>query len=366
MEKAMLLTPARDIIAGFKNSDNSVVLENWKTLVSNLNHFDTYSDVPYCPELPLAMYMYVMKYSSKRAEENAIRVITTIGLLMNAVENTEGAEKLDFLALISSLLTYYKKRFKNLDDYSIFPITVPTVKEYFNETVTDYGNTAAYYDSIFLYIYNHVNSSSQTFFGDDEIRNNYNSNKAAFFDEYKQNQHDFDDPVDGEKALRDCYNRMNQVGKCPIFVSSSNNTEIYNKTYGLIPQNITFNVTKFFMQETSGAMLEGELNSQLNIDMQEGNLVLTCRGMDEQCLKSELSLPIKDNYVRKIQQRIELNFNIRNIFRDSNNRLGNIDNIPISMDLHFEHFKLTQIVLTFIVGDKGWMRNLHLYGMDMN
>lgn len=155
---------------------------------------------------------------------------------------------------------------------------------------------------------------------------------------------------------------MNQVGKCPIFASSSNNTEIYNKTYGLIPQNITFNVTKFFMQETSGAMLEGELNSQLNIDMQEGNLVLTCRGMDEQCLKSELSLPIKDNYVRKIQQRIELNFNIRNIFRDSNNRLGNIDNIPTSMDLHFEHFKLTQIVLTFIVGDKGWMRNLHLYG----
>ena len=95
METVSLSSAARNIIIGFKNSDdNSSVLENWKSMISALNQYKSYADIPYISEVPLSMYMYVMKYSSKRSEENSIRAITTFGVLMNAVEHTEGKERL--------------------------------------------------------------------------------------------------------------------------------------------------------------------------------------------------------------------------------------------------------------------------------
>ena len=363
METTLLSSAAHNIIAGFNNGDdNSAVLENWKSLVSTLNQYNTYTEIPFLPEVPLAMYMYVMKYSSKRSEENSIRAITTFGVLMNAIENTENTKRLDYLALVSILLTYYKKHFNNVNNYSLFPITQPIVKEYFNETVTDWGNTTAYFDSIFISIYNLVDSNSQSFFGYEEIRNRFDSNKSTFFNEYYQKQDDIDESIDGKRVLKDCYERMNKVGKCPIFVPASTNSEIYTKTYGLIPQCLTFNVEKFFLHETSGIMSEGESNSQITIDMQEGRLELFQTGIDEQYLKSRIVLPIKDNYVKKIEQHIELNFDTRSVYLDNNHKYGNVDNVPTSMDLHFDHFALTQLVLTFIVGNQGYMRTIHLYG----
>lgn len=362
METVSLSSAARNIIFGFKNSDdNSSVFENWKSMISALNQYKSYADIPYIPEVPLAMYMYVMKYSSKRSEENSIRAITTFGVLMNAVEHTEGKERMDYLALIASLLTYYKKRFNDVSNYSIFPITIPQIKEYFNQTVTDYGNTEAYYDSMLLYVYNHINIDSQSFWDNDEIRSKFISNKETFLDEYNQKQHEV--ALDGNRVMRDCYNRMNQVGKCPIFVPSETNSEIYNKTYGLIPHSLSFDAYKFFLHETSGTMSEGELlNAKIKLDIREGLFSIICEGLNEQYLKNEIFLPIRDFYVRKVDQHIELNFNTSQAYRDSNHKYGNVDNVPTSMDFHFEHFKLTQIVLTFIVGDQGWMRMLHLYG----
>ena len=64
----------------------------------------------------------------------------------------------------------------------------------------------------------------------------------------------------------------------------------------------------------------------------------------------------------KIRQHIEFNFDNSMAYQDSSYKYGNMDNVPTSMDLHFEHFKLTQIVLTFIVGEQGWMRKLQLNG----
>lgn len=368
METVSLSSAARNIIAGFKNSDdNSSVLESWKSMISNLNKYVSYADIPYIPEVPLAMYMYVMKYSSKRSEENSIRAITTFGVLMNAIEHTEGTEKYNYLALISSLVTYYKKRFLNVDNYSIFPITVPQKKEYFNETVIDYGNTTEYFNSILLFIYNHVNIDNQSFFGNDDIRSKFISNRDSFFNEYNQNQHVSEKTIDGESVLRDCYSRMSQVGKCPVFVPSETNSEIYNKTYGLIPHSLSFNAYKFFLHETSGTMSEGDLlNAQIKLDIQEGLFCIICEGLNEQYLRNEISLPIRDFYVSKVEQHIELNFNTSQAYRDNSHKYGNVDNVPTSMDLHFEHFKLTQIVLTFIVGEQGWMRTLHLYGNQFN
>lgn len=362
METVSLSSAARNIIIGFKNSDdNSSVLENWKSMISALNQYISYADIPYISEVPLAMYMYVMKYSSKRSEENSIRAITTFGVLMNAVEHTEGKERMDYLALVASLLTYYKKRFNDVSNYSIFPITIPQTKEYFNQTVIDYGNTEAYYDSMLLYVYSHINIDSQSFWDNDEIRSKFISNKETFLDEYNQKQHEV--VLDGDRVMRDCYNRMNQVGKCPIFVPSETNSEIYNKTYGLVPHCLSFNAYKFFFHETSGTMSEGELlNAQIKLDIREGLFSIICEGLNEQYLRNEIFLPIRDLFVRKVDQHIELNFNTSQAYRDNNHKYGNVDNVPTSMDLHFEHFKLTQIVLTFIVGEQGWMRTLHLYG----
>lgn len=363
METISLSSAARNIIAGFNiSNDNSVVFENWKTLISTLNQFTTYSEIPYLPDVPLAMYLYVMKYSSKRSEENYLRTITTFGVLMNAIEQTDGAERFNYLVLVSLLITYYKKHFKNVDNYSIFPITAPTIKEYFNQTEIDYGNTTEYFDSIFLYIYNHVNIGTQSFFGYDEIRSRFISNKDSFFNEYNQKQHGSENTINGECVLRDCYNRMNQIGKCPIFVPSATNNEICNKTYGLISGGQTFIVSRFFIHETSGTMSEGLSYSQIKIDIQDGMMKLFCEGINEQYLRSEISIPIRDTFVEKIRQHIELNFDTRKSYQDDSHKYGNVDNVPMSMDLHFEHFKLTQIVFTFIVGNQGWMRSLHLYG----
>lgn len=357
---------AKNIIAGFKNSnDSSAVFENWKSLISRLNQFSSYIEIPYFPDVPLAMYMYVTKYSSKRMEENSLRAITTFGVLMNAIEHTNGTERLNYLALVASLITKHKKHFKNVDNYLVFPITVPQVKEYFNQTITDYGNTNEYFDSIFLYIYNNVNLDNQSFFGYEEIRNTFISNKDSFFNEYNQRQHVSEAAIDGERVLRDCYSRMKQMGKCPIFVPSETNTEICNKTYGLIPHSQTFNVSSFYLQETSGTMSEGESNSQIKIDIQEGMMNIFCEGINEQYLKSEIILPISEIFVMKIRQHIELNFDTNMAYQNNIHKYGNIDNVPTSMDLHFENYKLTQIVFTCIVGEQGWMRTLHLKGESM-
>lgn len=363
METIILSTAAKNLIAGFRNNDdNLAVLENWKTLAASLNQFKTYAEIPYLPDVPLAMYMYVMQYSSKRGEENSIRAVTTFGVLMNAISHTEGSDKLDYLVLLSSLITYYKKHFNNVNNYSIFPITVPNVKEEFNQTLIDYGNTTAYINSILLYIYNLVNDEKQFFFGYDEIKNRFVSNKESFFNEYGQNQNDIVEAIDGERTLQDCYNRMNQTGKCPIYVPLSSNTEIYGKTYGLIPDRLRFNVTKYFLQETSGTMSEGESNSQIIIDIQDGMMNLLNDGINDQYLRNDIYLPIRDCFVEKIRQHIEMSFDTRKAYRDDSHKYGNVDNVPTSIDLHFEHFRMTQIVLTFIVGDSGWMRTIHLYG----
>lgn len=364
METISLSSAAKNIIAEYKNvNDNSVVFENWKVLISALNQYTSYAEIPYFSDVPLAMCLYVMKYSSKRNEENSIRAISTFGVLMNAIEHTEEKEKSNYLALLSLLLNYYRKRFCDVNNYAIFPITIPTIKEYYNQTVKDYGNTEAYFTSIFLYIYNRINVNNLSFFGQEELKCKFVSNKETFLYEYRQKQHDREESIDGELALRDCYNRMNQIGKCPIFVPSKDNTEIYNKTYGLIPHCQLFNATKFFLHESSGTMSEGELlSTHIKFDVYEDRMNIFSDGISEQYMRSEILLPIRDIYVRKVDQHIEMNFNTSEVYRDTSYKFGNKDNVPISMDLYFEHFKLTQIVLTFIVGEQGWMRTLHLYG----
>lgn len=356
-----LSSAAQNIINCFVNGDKSEVYENWKTLVSTLNRFAKYSAIPHIPSVPLAMFLYVMKYSSKRTEENSIRAISTFGVIMNAIENTGGIEKLEFLALLSPLLTYYKKYFKNVDNYSLFPITVPKKTETFDQSIIDWGNTNVVFDSIFLYIYGQIDIDSQPFFGNEEIRKKFISSKNAFFDEYNQKQQESDGILDGERALNDCYDRMNQVGKCPIYVPSDANNEINNKTYGLIPNKISFCVSKYFLHETSGAMSEGELNAQIMFDIQDGFINISCMGINEQYLKNEFSLPLRESRVRKLDQYIEMSFDTK-AYRNPNRKFGNVDNIPMAMEIHFEHFKLTEISLDFIVGEHASMRTLHLYG----
>ena len=282
METVSLYSAAKNIISGFKNNeDNSLVLENWKTLASALNQFPTYAEIPYIPDVPLAMYMYVMKYTSKRSEENSIRAITTFGVLMNAIEHTDDVDKHGYLALIASLISYYKKHFDNLNNFSLFPISIPQEKEDFNRILVDYGDTTAYFDSIFLYIYNLIDNDSQSFFGNDEIKRKYIAYKESFLNEYNQKEHGTEENLNGNRVLRDCYDRMNQIGKCPIYVPSSTNSDIYNKTYGLIPHGLTFFASKFFMQETTGNMSEGELNMQIKIDIQDDMMQTFCEGIDE-------------------------------------------------------------------------------------
>ena len=360
---ALLSSSAQKLIDGLNSDDNTMVFESWKSLASSLNQYTTYAEIPYIPNVPLAMYMYVMKYTSKRSEETTIRAITTFGVLMNAIENSEGVKKSDYLAIVATLLRYYNKRLKDVDNYSLFPLTVPNVTEYANQRVIDYGNTSAFFDSILLYIYNQIDSENQPFFDKEEIRKRFNSIKESFFSDYAQRSYDSDENIDGKQVLKDCYNRMNQVGKCPIFVASESNNEIYNKTYGLIPHNLTFVVTKYFLHETSGPMSEGELNSQIMFDIQEGFINISCIGINEQYLKNEFSLPLRECRVRKIEQYIEMLFDTK-AYRDTNHKYGNVDNIPMAMELHFEHFKLTEISLDFIVGDQGSMRTIHLYGHE--
>ncbi len=366
METVSLFSAAKSIIAEFNssndNSVNPIIVDNWKTIINILNQFTTYSEIPYQPDVPLAMYMYVMKYFSKRNEENTIRAITTFGVLMNAIEHTNGIEKLNYLVLVSSLITYYKKHFNNVRNFSLFPIKVPQVKDELYQTIMDYGNTTEYFDSILIDIYNHVNIDILSFFESNEIKSRFIHNKESFFNEYNQKQHGLVEKINAESVLRDCYNRMNQIGKCPIFVPSTTNTEICNKTYGLITHGQTFNVSRFFLHETPVTMAEGELNTQIKFDIQDGMIELLCKGIKEQYLKNEILVPIKDTFVEKTKQHIELMLDTRRTYRDENHRDGNVDNVPTSIDLHFEHFKLAQIELTFFVGEHGRMRSLHLYG----
>lgn len=359
-EIALLSSAAKNLIEGLNSNDNSAAFENWNILIASLNKYSSFCEIPYLQDLPLAMYLYVTNYSSKRSEENSIRAITTFGVLINAVEHSEGTEKWDYLALVSLLLSRHKKYFQNSNNYSIFPITEPKITENFNQTVIDYGNTAAYFDSIFLYIYHNVNINNQSFFGYENLKSKFISNKESFFSEDYQHNNSIE-TIDGEQTIRDCYNRMNQAGKCPLYVPSVNNTEFYNKTYGLTDTQ-SFIASRFFLHESSGTMSEGELSALINLDIKDGKLNLFSTGFNDKYLRNGLFLSIREIRVNKIKQYIELNFNISNDYRDDTHRYGNVDNVPISMNLYFTHFKLSQIDFDFIIGDEGWMRTLHLYG----
>ncbi len=359
-ETALLSTAAKNLIEGLNSNDNSAAFENWNILIASLNKYSSYCEIPYLQDLPLAMYLYVTNYSSKRKEENSIRAITTFGVLINAIEHAEGTEKWDYLALVSLLLTRHKNYFLNSNNYSIFPITEPKITENFNQTIIDYGNTAAYFDSIFLFIYHNVNINNQSFFGYENLKSKFISNKDSFFSEYHQHDNSIE-TIDGEQTIRDCYNRMNQAGKCPLYVPSVNNTEFYNKTYGFTDVQ-SFIATRFFLDESSGTMSEGELSALLNIDIKDGKLILSSTGINVKYLRNGLCLSIREIRVNKIKQNIEMIFNINNDYRDDTHRYGNVDNVPVSMNLYFKQYKLSEIVLDFIIGDEGWMRTLHFYG----
>ena len=211
METNVLSSAAQSLIAKINNGDNNAdVFECWNQMVSELNKYPTYSSIPFIPEVPRAMYMYVMKFTSKKQEETSIRAITSFGVVMNAVEHTDNANhRLDYLAILSIILSYYRKRFGNVSNFSLFPIVEPKVTEYGNETVLDYGDTKKYIDAIFLYIYNCTGVDKCDFWGDESLRNKYTVHRQKFYEEYAQMQQDVSVKLDGGEILLDCNSVLN-------------------------------------------------------------------------------------------------------------------------------------------------------------
>lgn len=338
------------------NNDKNLIFDSWKSLVSLINRYYSYKEIPYCPEVPIAMFQYVMKYSSKRAEENAIRAITTFGVLMNGVNNGLPSEKVECLIRLSLLLSYYRKHFQNVINYDVFPITEPVVTEYMLETVKDYGNTNACFDAIKLYVKAIVNEYGIRNVMDSNLVMDFESDTVKFLEEFKNATYDKTQIPNGSVVLNECYERMDKVGKCPIYVQLPNNAEITNKTYCLIPDDISFNIDSFYLRETSSTMKEENLDARIDLSISDNCMIIKSNGFYRTFLHPDLSLPIREIYVKKVEQYIEFSFDVRI------SEWSNIDNVPMSMDIRFEHFKIKEIELTFVVGAKGYMRTLVLFG----
>ena len=60
------------------------------------------------------------------------------------------------------------------------------------------------------------------------------------------------------------------------------------------------------------------------------------------------------------EQYIEFSFDIKN------GKLGEFDNIPISLAVHFEHFRMKSLMFSFFVGEIGYLRTLKIYGNSKN
>lgn len=348
---------ARTLLTSLRNNDDkSLIFEGWKSLALLINRYDSYKEIPYCPEVPMAMFLYVMNYSSKRAEENAIRAITTFGVLMNGVKQGNPSEGLKCMMCLSLLLSFYKKHFQNVNNFDVFPITKPVITEYITETVKDYGNTKARFDAIKLYVISVFEKYGNKDKLDSKLVHDFELDTLKFMEEFQKETYDKTQMPNGLEVLNECYERMDIVGKCPIYYSSPINTEIFNKTYGLLPNDVSFNINSFFLHETIGTMMEGPLEARINMSVSENSLIIATSGIDEDYLRSAMSLPLKEVYVRKVSQYIELTFDVRI------SKWGNIDNVPMSMNIRFEHFKAKEIDLNFIIGAKGYMRTLSLYG----
>ncbi len=355
MESSLQLA-AQGLLDSLKRKeDKNDIIECWGKLSSLINRYISYDSIPYFYEVPMAMYQYVMQYSSKRAEENTIRAINTFGVLMNAFDYGKENEKGSFLIYISLLLSRYKSNLLNSKYYSIFPIAKPKITEYFNETVKDYGNTKANFDAIKLYIISEIKSKYLQYI-DTSLLNEFELDCDIFKEEYNNESYDKTQMPNGLDVLWDCYNEMLYAGKCPIFVSLPTNTEIYNKTRGLIPDSFSLFTFKYLLQESSGRWAEGGVSARIDISVSNNNFIIKNNGVDENYLKSELCLPIKEVVVRKVEQYIEFSFSVHI------SKYGEVDNIPMSMEIHFDKYNIKSITFTFMVGDKGYMRQLEISG----
>lgn len=356
--ETLLINAARKLILSLNNTDDkATIYDNWGDFVSIINRYNTYDSISYHPDVPKAMYMYIMNFSSRRTEENIIRAITTFGLLMKAVVEETESGKIKYLAYISLLLSRYKNLFLNSTSYALFPITKPKITESARERIIDYGNTHAYFDAIKMYIKSVIDKWGIHSIGDITIEHKFEQDTIHFIENINNASYDTSKIPNGIDVLYNCYDRMNEVGKCPIFVSHTSNTEIYNHTLGLIPKDLTLFTEKYFLHETSGKMMEGRLDAVISLNLSNDYMVITNSGLDEKYLSSNLCLPIKSTNVRKIEQHIELTFKMHI------NKLGDLDNIPMSMEIRLQRFKVTNIIFTFIVGEKGYMRTLDLSGI---
>ena len=64
------------------NEDKIVIFENWNKFSSLINSYKSFDCIPYFYEVPIAMYQYVMRFTSKVADDNAIRAVNTFGILI--------------------------------------------------------------------------------------------------------------------------------------------------------------------------------------------------------------------------------------------------------------------------------------------
>ena len=188
-----------------------------------------------------------------------------------------------------------EKSFQNPSNYIIFPIKKPTITESLSEIVKDYGNTKAYFDAIKLYIKSTVENYA---IDDFTLGKDFQLDMEKFIEEFNNETYDKSQMPNGGIVLSECYEEMNYIGKCPIYVPLSTNAEINSKTYGLIPEDFTFYTCKYFLNETSGRMMEGDLNARFEISIIDGSMIIKNNGLNENYLCSETRLSTNEVRVR--------------------------------------------------------------------
>ncbi|MBQ3629161.1 MAG: hypothetical protein II947_09075 [Bacteroidaceae bacterium] len=339
----------------YKNDDKEVIFNYWGKLISIINGYVSCDCMPYYSEVPIAMYQYVMHFSSKNAEENAIRATNTFGVLVNALDYEDDTKKGTILIYISLLLSRYKKFFLNVKYYSIFPITKPKITEHLGERIIDYGYPNRNFDAIKLYIISEVKSKYLSYINK-SLLDDFELDCKIFTENFNSESYDKSQMPNGLEVLYDCYNEMIYIGKCPIFVNSPANSEICNKTRGLISKDFSLFTYSYFLHETSGKMMQGGLNARIDVSISDDNMIIKNDGVDNEYLKSNLCLPIKDVKIRKIEQYIEFSFSVHI------SNFGEVDNIPLFMKIHFDKFKIKTIEFTFTVGNAGYLRELEING----
>lgn len=347
---------AINLIISINNLESDTkIQEDWNNLAECINSYDNYDDIPDVKYVSEAIYLYVRRYTNNNEEEERIRDLIAFCLLKRTCDETEGTNKSIFLIMLTLLLSAKKKYLLNVFHYMLPQEEIDcSLRE--PSTIGDKHTERMKqnYNVIKLYIYKRVNEAIPLNDSAQKLVRGFNDNSTSFINRIGLENIDDIDFTKGAELLNRAYEKIINLGKYQLYISSKEKSEIYKKSRGLIKDNFVFHSHSYTIVE-GGWQRNNHIESYVRVSFNHNEIEINNIGIDNQIIRRTLKKSIRNITVDKFISKVEFQF-------DHKVSRGDGDDVPMVLTVSLNKDTITELVFDFIVGD-GHFRHLIMNGM---